>query len=184
MLDGGKALAEAEAVLISLVGGPDLTMVEVNRVMEKLNGKCQRAQVLMGAAIDESFRERLALTVIATQHSEALAAQAGFGLAAHAEDMPAGESLESQLLNRASTPRPHSRFIPPPPLLPPGKMEQLMAKQTTGPARLRKGTPRMRQGTLPLEIVSKGRFDKSEPTVHKGEDLDVPTYIRRGVALN
>jgi hypothetical protein len=42
----------------------------------------------------------------------------------------------------------------------------------------------MRQGNLPLEIVSKGRFDKTEPTVHTGEDLDLPTYIRRGVALN
>ena len=37
---------------------------------------------------------------------------------------------------------------------------------------------------LPLAIISKGRFDKSEPTIHKGEDLDIPTYIRRGVALN
>jgi len=35
--------------------------------------------------------------------------------------------------------------------------------------------------SLPLEIVNKGRFDKSEPTIHKGEDLDVPTYIRRGL---
>ena len=42
----------------------------------------------------------------------------------------------------------------------------------------------MRQATLPLEIVTKGRFEKSEPTIHGGEDLDVPTYIRRGVALN
>jgi hypothetical protein len=37
---------------------------------------------------------------------------------------------------------------------------------------------------LPLEIVSKGRFEKSEPTIYHGEDLDVPTYIRRGVPLN
>jgi hypothetical protein len=37
---------------------------------------------------------------------------------------------------------------------------------------------------LPLEIVSKGRFEKSEPTIHKGEDLDQPTYIRRGAILN
>ena len=37
---------------------------------------------------------------------------------------------------------------------------------------------------LPLEIVSKGRFDKSEPTIHHGEDLDLPTYLRRGVPLN
>ena len=40
------------------------------------------------------------------------------------------------------------------------------------------------QGQLPLNIVAKGRFDKSEPTLHRGEDLDVPTFIRRGLALN
>jgi cell division protein FtsZ len=42
----------------------------------------------------------------------------------------------------------------------------------------------MRQGQLPLDIVSKGRFEKSEPTIHHGQDLDIPTYIRRGIALN
>ena len=42
----------------------------------------------------------------------------------------------------------------------------------------------MKQAQLPLEILSKGRFEKSEPTLHQGEDLDVPTYIRRGVPLN
>jgi cell division protein FtsZ len=40
------------------------------------------------------------------------------------------------------------------------------------------------QTQLPLSIVSKGRFDKSEPTIHGGEDLDVPTFLRRGVAMN
>ena len=53
------------------------------------------------------------------------------------------------------------------------------------PGRVRRvGKQSMLQGTLPLAIVSKGRFDKSEPTIHKGEDLDIPTYIRRGVPLN
>jgi hypothetical protein len=27
-------------------------------------------------------------------------------------------------------------------------------------------------------------FDKTEATIHNGEDLDIPTYIRRGVSLN
>ena len=40
------------------------------------------------------------------------------------------------------------------------------------------------QEMLPLEIVSKGRFENSEPTIHQGEDLDQPTYIRRGAILN
>jgi len=51
-------------------------------------------------------------------------------------------------------------------------------------SRLRKENSKMRQEQLPLAIISKGRFDKSEPTVHKGEDLDIPTFVRRGVALN
>ena len=59
-----------------------------------------------------------------------------------------------------------------------------MAGQPPVPGRSRKASAKMRQGQLPLEIIAKGRFDKSEPTIHKGEDLDVPTYIRRGVALN
>ena len=42
----------------------------------------------------------------------------------------------------------------------------------------------MRQEQLPLAIISKGRFDKSEPTIHKGEDLDYPTFVRRRVPLN
>jgi len=53
-----------------------------------------------------------------------------------------------------------------------------------GAARPRKPGQRLRQTQLPLEIISRGRFEKSEPTIHHGQDLDVPTYIRRGVALN
>jgi cell division protein FtsZ len=68
--------------------------------------------------------------------------------------------------------------------LPPDQVQQLMARQGRGGSRPPKNASSLRQGQLPLEIVSKGRFDKSEPTIHKGEDLDVPTYIRRGVALN
>ena len=51
-------------------------------------------------------------------------------------------------------------------------------------ARGKRKLPRMKQGQLPLEIVSKGRFAKSEPTIHQGQDLDVPTYIRRNMPLN
>jgi len=69
-------------------------------------------------------------------------------------------------------------------VLTPEQVAQLPARQGSGALRQRKSASRMRQAQLPLEIVSKGRFDKSEPTVHKGEDLDVPTYIRQGVPLN
>jgi cell division protein FtsZ len=178
MLDGGKTLAESDAVLVSLTGGPDLTMSEVHRVMEHINGKCDRAQVVMGATIDEAFRERLAITLIAVKRGEA-AMEKESAVEENLEQPRHVEELSAQLLNQENGARPQSRFVPPAPNLTPEKIEQI-ARQT----RSRKNASKMRQGQLPLEIVSKGRFDKSEPTIHKGEDLDVPTYIRRGVALN
>jgi cell division protein FtsZ len=181
MLDGGKTLAESDAVLVSLTGGPDLTMAEVHRVMEHINGKCERAQVVMGAAIDEAFRERLAITLIAVRRGDAHVdkVESPEQEPAHS-DARSSDDLSTHLLNQENGARPHSRFVAPAPSLPQEKMEQLAARQT----RSRKNPSKMRQGQLPLEIISKGRFDKSEPTIHKGEDLDVPTYIRRGVALN
>ena len=175
LLDGGAILSESNAVLVSLIGGPDLTMTEVNRVMEEINGKCDGAQITMGAAINEEFRDRLAVTLIAARRkSDAPASRLP-----HCREP---EPLQDRLLNRPA-PRTGSRFVPPPPTLPPEQIQQMLARQS--PTRApRKTAPKLRQTQLPLEIISKGRFDKSEPTIHKGEDLDVPTYIRRGVALN
>jgi cell division protein FtsZ len=35
-----------------------------------------------------------------------------------------------------------------------------------------------KQETLQFESTTRGRFDKSEPTIVEGEDLDVPTFLR------
>jgi len=159
-----------------------LTMADVNCVMEQLNEKCRRAQVIMGAAVDEAFRDRLAVTVIATRRSSRDAAPSAKKSPHTAAPEAESPEFDTQFIERKATARPASRFVPPAPALTPEQREQLLTKQ--GGGRARKNFPRMRQGNLPLDIVNKGRFDKTEPTVYKGEDLDVPTYIRRGVALN
>jgi cell division protein FtsZ len=157
-------------------------MAEVNRVMEQINRQCERAQIIMGAAIDERFQDKLALTIVAVRGgSSATPAAVQEQPEPVAINHPA-EELDTQLLNnRNTTTRPGSRFVPPPPATTPEKMRQLAGRAS---GRGRKRASGASQGQLPLEIISKGRFDKSEPTIHKGEDLDVPTYIRRGIALN
>jgi len=176
MLEGGQILAEADSVLVSLVGGPDLTLADVNRLMEELSSRCDGAQVSMGAAIDDSFRGRLAVTLIAArQFSEV--PETGV------RQRGSAEPLNQQLLGRSES-KPESRFVPPPPVLPPERMAQMLNRQPGAGGRGRRSAPKLRQTQLPLEIISKGRFDKSEPTIHRGEDLDVPTYIRRGISLN
>ena len=44
LLEEGRVLAESDAVLVSLMGGKDLTMAEVNRVMEQINRHCEHAK--------------------------------------------------------------------------------------------------------------------------------------------
>jgi cell division protein FtsZ len=36
----------------------------------------------------------------------------------------------------------------------------------------------VKQDVLQLEPVARGRFEKIEPTIVEGEDLDVPTFLR------
>ncbi len=191
LIDGGQVLAEAVGVLVCIAGGPELAMSDVNRIMEQISRHCEQAHIIMGAAIDEALRDRLLITLVASRrpaHSETAIASTLALSPAEDDPMPVFRGdrpeLEPQMVSPASSMRPPSRFVAPPPPLTQEKREQLLNLQAAAGARQRKKASRLRQGQLPLEIISKGRFEKSEPTIHHGQDLDVPTYIRRGVALN
>jgi cell division protein FtsZ len=186
LLDGGKALETAPSVLVSILGGPDLSMTEVNRVMQEVNQRCPGARVVMGAAVAETHRERLAVTIIATRPRVFESASLATHSAAPAEEAETVSGFGAELLHPTEVARPRTRVVPPAPSLNAEQRAEIIAKHGGKSARGRKNPsgPRMRQTTLPLDIVNKGRFDKSEPTIHKGEDLDLPTYVRRGIALN
>ncbi len=171
LLDGGQALNEASSVLVSIVGGPDLAMAEVNRVMEQINRQCESAHIIMGAAVEESFADKLAITLVASKRPPA----------EREEELQAGApELEKQLVDTQMTTRSPSRIVAPPPATTAENAEKILQNGARGKRKL----PKMKQGQLPLEIISKGRFEKSEPTVHHGQDLDMPTYIRRNMPLN
>ncbi|MGI8432459.1 MAG: hypothetical protein ACR2MW_09255, partial [Chthoniobacterales bacterium] len=40
-----------------------------------------------------------------------------------------------------------------------------------------------KQEILQFESITRGRFEKSEPTIVEGQDLDVPTYLRKNVRV-
>jgi len=189
MLDEGRALSEADTVLVSLTGGPDLGMDEVQNLMGRLQEHCGAARLHFGAAIEGNFADRLELTVIARQRSvppEQPVDGAGDSTSAPAVRIPEGSfdtAMGTTFLDTGEAERTPSRVLPPPPELTPEKRWEILQEQSRRRGRGSRSS-RMKQGQLPLQIASKGRFDKTEPTLHHGEDLDLPTYLRRGVALN
>jgi len=40
-----------------------------------------------------------------------------------------------------------------------------------------------KQEVLQFESVTRGRFEKSEPTIVEGQDLDVPTFLRKNIRV-
>jgi cell division protein FtsZ len=164
LLDEGRALGNADAILVSVTGGKEMTMADVGRVMEQIGRHCDRAQIMMGAVIDAEMKNRLSVTLIAAKNSA-----------------PKAEAVENS--GNTDTPM-HSRRrgsdMPTATALTMEQREHITARHGRG----RRDKTKLLQTQLPLAIVSKGRFDKSEPTIHKGEDLDIPTYIRKGIQLN
>jgi hypothetical protein len=43
--------------------------------------------------------------------------------------------------------------------------------------------PQAKQEVMQFEPVTRGRFEKSEPTIVEGQDLDVPTFLRKNVRV-
>jgi cell division protein FtsZ len=175
LMDGGAALTDASGVVVCIAGGPDMSLSEVNRVMEQISRQCEGANLILGAAIDEEMGDALCVTLLAVKSGSTTetpvpvrANEPQPSLAVAAAPDPASAAPEAPALDKNSS-RPASTA---PPAIPPAQ-----------PGRGRKGN-RARQGQLALEMVSRGRFEKSEPTIHHGQDLDLPTYLRRGVALN
>ena len=67
----------------------------------------------------------------------------------------------------------------------------ISASATTTPAQqarkaaaeAEKAAREAKQEQMLFEPVTRGRFEKSEPTIVNGEDLDVPTFLRRNLRV-
>lgn len=187
LLGGGKVFTGAASLMISIFGGADLGMGEVDQLVQQLSQRAPNVRILMGAAVDEAFGDRLAVTVVVNRSETVVTPPAALVQTPVLTETPeTAAAFGAELLHPTEAERPKSRLVPPAPAISMEQREQIIARGAPKSGRGKKQTagPRMRQTTLPLDIVNKGRFDKSEPTIHKGEDLDLPTYVRRGVSLN
>jgi len=144
MLGKGQILANSGAMILSVTGGPDLSLSELELIRQRFHDAARPgAQVSIGAAVLEDWKGRLALTVLAAEHWMPTASPKA-----------SGTSLSSAFFGTPAR-------------------EQKPAKKSPTDGK---------QGEMQL-VENRGRFKDVAPTTYNGEDLDIPTYIRRGIRI-
>jgi cell division protein FtsZ len=183
-LERDSVLASAEAVLITAAAGPDIPFAEIEQALAAVQRHCEQAQVVVGTSVDPALAGRLMLTLVAAVGGSAPLPEAS--APATAPDVSVGDRLSgsgggiSDLGLGQSVGRSAGGLVPPPPELTAGQREQVAQRSGRSAAKRRKAV----QSTFNFDVVSKGRFEKTEATILHGEDLDVPTFLRRRIALN
>jgi cell division protein FtsZ len=165
---------KADRLLVNITGGADLSLTKVNELMSALTEEFGReAHVVMGAAIDEALQGRVEICLIGTtdlgsrnfvrrpptpapvKKSDRTAAPTATSLAAES----------NQNVKTAITP--------------------VAPRPGVSAADIHKAKPTQEEfgfgGNMPAE--NRGAFDKSDRNLFEGQDLDVPTYLRKGIKV-
>jgi cell division protein FtsZ len=155
----------ADRLLVNIIGGTDLTLPQVNEIMTAIADQFGRdPHITMGAVIDEDRRNSVEICVLGTSDmgGRGVAARrpaSGRTRAAAAREEPAAAPVESA----GATP---------------GKAGAAIA--ATAAAAMPKG----QQDEFGFgEVESRGQFEKTDRNLFDGQDLDVPTYFRRGIKI-
>lgn len=89
LLDQGSLLKDAQTVLVHLCGGEDLTLFEIELLMQRLQKFVpEHAHVLFGAAVDPAMGEALSLTLISALPEDSLAMAPRESLTRSSNDSP------------------------------------------------------------------------------------------------
>jgi len=147
---------KADRLLVNITGGTDLTLPKVNEIMNAISEQFGRdSHIIMGAVIDEGMQGRVEISVLG------------------ASDMGARGSMPRRpvaVRQRPATPRPEEPAPAHGPASAPAAGEPAAAKPT--------------QDEFGFgEVESRGQFERTDRNLFDGQDLDVPTYLRRGIKI-
>jgi cell division protein FtsZ len=207
LMNRGALLENAFHAIVHICGGANITLGEVQIIMEELNRHINdQTQLFMGIGIETRMGNRLSVSILSSL---------GNGLG-----KPIAQFRQRTVYPVEPVPQPDVKPEPwkpaavsePPPkaavqeqagamgCAPERTDEELMLPRTqsethkpaqTRPAAKLDSKPQSatakkieaKQETLQFEPVSRGRFEKSEPTIIDGQDLDIPTFLRKNLRI-
>jgi cell division protein FtsZ len=98
------------------------------------------------------------------------------------EDVVAAEPVEAEPVSSALE-EPEFEEPPQPRVILPRKKPTIFKEPKPEPKPVAEKRPLAKQEVMQFEPVTRGRFEKSEPTIVEGQDLDVPTFLRKNVRV-
>jgi cell division protein FtsZ len=172
-----------------------------------------QTQILFGTAVDGRMGNRLSVTIISSRAAESeitaqtMPAPSAAFLAPRPPILEQPEEIPPKIdavaepgATSVSAPadlipfeQPVGSETPPPPP-PPSvikKSEPRVIAPKKKPLPVKQPTPELpvekpvqtKQEVLQFEPVTRGRFEKSEPTIIEGQDLDIPTFLRKNIRV-
>lgn len=146
---------KADRLLVNISGGTELTLPKVNEIMNAIAEQFGRdSHIIMGAVIDEGLQGRVEISVLGTSDMGARGAVTRRPIPVRA---------------RASVARPDE---------PPQRPESA-AQEAAVPAGPKPSQEEFGFG----EVESRGQFERTDRNLFDGQDLDVPTYLRKGIKI-
>jgi cell division protein FtsZ len=151
---------KADRLLVNIIGGTDLTLPKVNELMTAITDQFGReSHVIMGAVIDESMQNRVEVCVIGTS------------------------DMGGRVPGRRPAPMAPGRLHHTP-AAQPGTAAPVPVATPAQAAAAAREAEKIAQDEFGFgEIESRGYFEKTDRNLHDGQDLDVPTYLRRGIKI-
>jgi len=168
LLHMGDRPAHLDRILVNVIGGADLGIAKINRIVSQVSKRFgSREDVLFGAVIDDSRKESVEICIL--------------GKAEVDEPRPIRPEDET---SKSAEPRTHSVDIL--------DLEPEISREDANPkvhiSKLR-GRKKKEADTSQDEFTfldldaQRGYFDRTDRNLYKEEDLDVPTYLRRGIKI-
>jgi cell division protein FtsZ len=186
LMHRGEMLANSASVIVRICGAAGISLGEVSMLMEELNRHISEGtQLLLGIGIDPSMGQKLSVSILSSlgEASERPQRVVPSRMLPNPQLVEPAAELDSQITKPVPQPEipPVLEELPAQPVVivpnrpsqnetPPVKFEL--------PAKPEPKSVEPKQEVLQFESVSRGRFEKSEPTIVDGQDLDVPTFLR------
>jgi cell division protein FtsZ len=204
LMDKGRLLDGAESVLVNIAGGTSMTLNEVQILMEALNRFIDdKTQILFGTVVEPRMGQKMSVTILSAIEGQMHVPVATTSVRPPARIVEPVREAPAPPPPRPRDPEPVFVEEPPAPKIAYVETDEEVGTATPDPADLplelepepasepvkvaasseKQKKVEAKQEQMQFEPVTRGRFERSEPTIVDGQDLDVPTFMRRNVKV-